>query len=38
MKKKSKKITYTDSGVNIAKAEKLIQDFNKTKSKLMDMD
>ena len=27
MKKKAKKITYANSGVNVAKAEKLIQDF-----------
>ncbi|MEC9205952.1 MAG: phosphoribosylformylglycinamidine cyclo-ligase [Pseudomonadota bacterium] len=32
MKKKSKKITYSNSGVNIAKAERLIQDFSKTNS------
>ena len=32
MKKKAKKITYANSGVNVAKAEKLIQDFNKTNS------
>tara|TARA_B100000029_G_scaffold111616_2_gene103650 strand:- start:89 stop:1126 length:1038 start_codon:yes stop_codon:yes gene_type:complete len=32
MKKKSRKITYENSGVNIAKAERLIQNFNKNNS------